>query len=165
MRLWTVSSWRDSCLCLASSCCEGSAEGEIEFISTLLSGCPASWGDAPHWSQANSVTARFFWEHSNKELQTGTWHSEWQVMELGTCHWAGVFLGLLQCFQLGELLWTSFLALLGYFFSVVLSFRLYCWEILILVKNSNIHSAHVSSPGAQVPGHSSQKQHFAQKGT
>lgn len=28
----------DSCLCLASSCCEDSADGGIEFMSTLLSG-------------------------------------------------------------------------------------------------------------------------------
>lgn len=39
--------------------------------------------------------------------------------------------------------------------------RLRCWERLILVRDSNIHSAHVSSPRAQVPGHSSQKQKFA----
>lgn len=84
-------------------------------------------------------------------------------MGLGTCHGAGVLLGLFQCSQLGELHWTSLLDLLGVF-SGVISSRLYCWKRLILVKDSSIHLAHVSSPRAQVPGQSSQKQQFAQKG-
>lgn len=84
-------------------------------------------------------------------------------MGLGTCHGAGVLLGLFQCLQLGELLWISLLDLLGVF-SGVISSRLFCWERLILVKDSSIHSAHVSSPRAQVPEQSSQKQQFTQKG-